>query len=176
MADAPSTLSLEQVAALLRSTAQTIRAEAESLGSDGMRWHPASGEWCVNEVIGHILEAERRGFAGRIQRIVAQPGGRLESWDQPAVARQRRDCERDGIELVRELETAREESVRVVLGLTSEQLQLSGDHPQVGELRVIDLLHEWPHHDRNHLKQILSNVQAYVWPHMGNAQRFAEID
>ena len=176
MPDAPSSLSLEQVAALLRSTAQTIRSEAESLGSDGMRWHPASGEWCVNEVIGHILEAERRGFAGQIQRIVTQPGRRLESWDPPAVARQRRDCERDGLELVRELETAREESVRVVLGLTSEQLQLSGDHPQVGELRVIDLLHEWPHHDRNHLKQILSNVQAYVWPHMGNAQRFAEID
>jgi hypothetical protein len=29
------------------------------------------------------------------------------------------------------------------------------------------------HHDRNHLKQILSNVQAYAWPHMGNAQKFS---
>lgn len=176
MPDAPSSLSLEQVAALLRSTAQTIRGEAESLGSDGMRWRPAPGEWCVNEVIGHILEAEQRGFAGRIERIVTQPGRRLETWDQPEVARQRRDCERDGLELVRELEAMREESVRMVLGLTDEQLQLSGDHPQVGELRVIDLLHEWPHHDRSHLKQILSNVQAYVWPHMGNSQRFVETD
>jgi len=42
----------------------------------------------------------------------------------------------------------------------------------VGELTVADLLQEWVFHDRNHLKQILSNVQAYVWPHMGNAQKF----
>ena len=41
MADAPTILNLEQVAALLRSTAQTIRAEEESLGNGGMRWHPA---------------------------------------------------------------------------------------------------------------------------------------
>ena len=38
---------------------------------------------------------------------------------------------------------------------------------------VADLLHEWVHHDRNHLKQMLSNIQAYVWPHMANAQKFA---
>jgi hypothetical protein len=43
----------------------------------------------------------------------------------------------------------------------------------VGHLRIGDLLHEWVHHDRNHHKQMLANVQAFVWPHMGNAQRFS---
>jgi hypothetical protein len=33
-------------------------------------------------------------------------------------------------------------------------------------------MHEWVHHDRNHLKQLLANVQARVWPEMGNARRF----
>jgi len=41
---------------------------------------------------------------------------------------------------------------------------------------VRDLLHEWVHHDRNHTKQLLSVVQARVWPSMGNARKFAEID
>ena len=49
----------------------------------------------------------------------------------------------------------------------------SGRHPKVGSLTVSDVLHEWVHHDRNHLKQIMSNVQALAWPHMGNAQRFS---
>ena len=176
MQDSPTTLTIEQVAGLLRAALQTLRGEAEPLGEDGLRWHPAPGEWCVNEVVGHLLEAERRGFAGRIQRIVEQPGRRLEPWDQTQVARQRRDCERDGFELLREFEATREESIRMVLALRPDQLQLSGDHPQVGELRVVDLLHEWPHHDRNHVKQILSNVQAYLWRHMGNARHFSEID
>lgn len=40
-------------------------------------------------------------------------------------------------------------------------------------LRVRDLLQEWVHHDRNHVRQALANVQAYVWPAMGNTQRFS---
>ena len=44
--------------------------------------------------------------------------------------------------------------------------------PDVGRLTVDDLLHEWVHHDGNHLRQALGNVQAYVWPNMGNARRF----
>mgnify|MGYP003694044601 CR=1 FL=1 len=49
----------------------------------------------------------------------------------------------------------------------------AGRHPQVGRLSIADLLAEWVHHDRNHQRQILANIQAYVWPHMGNAQRFS---
>ena len=30
---------------------------------------------------------------------------------------------------------------------------------EVLTVRVGDLLHEWVHHDRNHLRQILANVQ-----------------
>lgn len=173
MQDSHNGLSVEQVAALLTATGQTLRAELGSLGEEVLCWRPAPGEWCVNEVLGHLLEAERRGFAGRIERIVAQPGRREETWEPAQVARDRRDCERDGLELLDEFERMRKESVRLVTGLRTDQLQLSGDHPQVGELHVSDLLHEWPHHDRNHVKQILSNVQAFVWPHMGNAQRFS---
>jgi hypothetical protein len=47
-------------------------------------------------------------------------------------------------------------------------------HPDVGRLRVTDVMHEWVHHDANHDRQILANVQAAVWPHMGNARRFSQ--
>jgi len=177
----PPILTPARAAALLRASIATLRAEAGALGIDGLRWHPAPGEWCANEVVGHMIEAERRGFAGRIQLILEQPGRKLESWDPEQVARERRDCERDGRELIEELAALREASVRLVEELRPKQLELSGEHPQVGtlrigRLRIIDLLHEWPHHDRAHVKQVLSNAQAYVWPHMGNAQKFAEID
>jgi hypothetical protein len=38
---------------------------------------------------------------------------------------------------------------------------------------VRDLLQEWVHHDRNHHRQVLANVQAYAWPAMGNTQKFS---
>ena len=172
MADSP--LTPARVAGLLRATAVTLRAEVDALGTEGVSWHPAPGEWCVNEVLGHLLEAEQRGFAGRIQRIIEEPGRRLLTWDQVAVTKARQDCEKT--DLMAEFERVREESAQLVLSLQPEQLALTGDHPQVGELLIGGLLHEWPHHDRSHVKQALSNVQAYAWQHMGNSRRFAEID
>jgi hypothetical protein len=176
MPEQSSQLSVIQAAALLAALPAALRAEADGLGREGLSWHPAAGEWCVNEVVGHLLESQRRGFAGQIQRILEQPGRKLPTWDQEEVARDRRDCERDGLELLREFAAEREASIELVRSLRQEQLALSGEHVDVGTLRVVDLLHEWPHHDRAHLKQVLSNVQAYVWPNMGNAQRFSEIE
>ena len=49
----------------------------------------------------------------------------------------------------------------------------SGIHPAVGPLRVDELLGEWVHHDRNHIRQMLAVTQARVWAQMGNARRFS---
>jgi hypothetical protein len=157
---------------MLRAAAAAIAAEVRALPEPVLRWRPAEGEWCVKEVLGHILEAERRGFAGRIRIILAGDRPALERWDQNAVAAARNDCERDAGALVRELLTMREESAALAAGLRAQELERVGLHPVVGELTVAMLLQEWVHHDRTHLKQIMSNVQQYAWPHMGNAQKF----
>jgi hypothetical protein len=60
-----------QIAALLESTCALIEGEVSALGDEGASWHPAPGEWCVNECVGHLIEAERRGFAGRIRDMIA---------------------------------------------------------------------------------------------------------
>ena len=163
----------EQVAALLESAVATIRAEVEALAKPLHAWHPAEGEWSINEIIGHLIEAERRGFAGRIKILLASKDPQLEGWDQNEVARGRRDDMKPAAKLVAELERMRAESVKVVRGLAAADLKRGGQHPKVGWLRVEDLLQEWVHHDRNHIKQILSHVQAWAWPHMGNSQKFS---
>ena len=38
---------------------------------DEAGWRPEPGEWSANECVGHLIEAERRGFAGRIRAILA---------------------------------------------------------------------------------------------------------
>ena len=95
-------------------------------------------------------------------------------WDQDVVARERKDCARPLSALVDELSALRRgqrEAGRE--GLPAAALSRGGAHPKVGRLTVGDVVHEWVHHDRNHLKQIMTNVQAQAWPHMGNAQRFS---
>jgi DinB superfamily len=171
MAGAP--LAPGVVAEMLRAAATTIRAEMAALPADGLAWHPAPGEWCVKDVLGHLIESERRGFAGRIRIILAEDRPALSGWDQDAVARARNDCAREWADVFDEFARLREESVHLVAGLHPADLARGGEHPKVGFLTVGDLLHEWVHHDRNHIRQMLANVQGWAWPHMGNAQRFS---
>jgi hypothetical protein len=174
MTPGPRLLRPTEVGRLLESGVAVIRAELAALPDDVLAWHPAPGEWCAKEVLGHLIESEGRGFAGRIRIILASDTPALETWDQNEVARARRDCERDATALLDEFAKLRRESVAFVAGLSATDLGRGGRHPKVGLLRVGDLLHEWVHHDRNHLRQMLSNVQALAWPHMGNARRFSE--
>jgi hypothetical protein len=161
------------VAALVRASLEAIRAEVAALSEPLLVWHPAPGEWSVKEVIGHLIEADRRGFSGRIRIVLDGTDPALERWDQNAVARARGDDANDARLLLEELTGLREDGVALARRLRPADLGRGGHHPAVGYLTVSDLLHEWVHHDRNHLKQILANVQAYAWPHMGNSQRFS---
>jgi len=163
-------LTTDQVAAYLEATCALIEAELEALGDDSS-WHLAPTEWCANEVVGHMVEAEKRGFAGRIREI--QEGRKQTgAWDQVAVAKERNDCARLGQSLWMEFMGVRNGSIKLVRSLQPGDLGKGITHPKVGELRVRDLLQEWIHHDRNHTRQLLAIAQERVWPHMGNAQKF----
>ena len=162
----------DEIADLLETSGRAFTSTLDSLPREAAAWRPKAGDWCINECVGHVIEAERRGFAGRIKIILGADEPHLETWDQEAVERERKDCERPPSELSAELAAVRKESVRLVRALETKSMSRGGLHPDVGRLTVDELLHEWVHHDGNHLKQALNNVQAYVWTRMGNAQKF----
>jgi hypothetical protein len=162
-----------EVADVLETSGQAFATLLRALTPDGASWRPAPEEWCVNECVGHIIESEKRGFAGRIRIILDADEPQLQSWDQPGVAKARRDCEKTPQQMLDEFEPLRRDSLSLVRSLQPDQLKRGGIHPTVARLTVGDVLHEWVHHDANHLKQAYANVQAYVWPQMGNAQRFS---
>lgn len=167
-------MTASEVADLLDSSGQAFAATLDALTPELASWRPAPGEWCVNEVVGHVIEAERNGFAGRIRLILGADEPDLPTWDRDRIIRDRDDCARGPKELKQELLELRSQSVKLVRSLRPEQIPRGGLHPQVGRLTVDELLHEWVHHDANHLRQALGNVQAYVWPNMGNARRFSQ--
>lgn len=164
-------LTPRQVATYLESTRALVESELRALGDDA-GWHPAEGEWCAKAVVGHLIESEKRGFAGRIRIILANELPQLEAWDQVDVQKQRNDCAKPTVDVRKEFRDLREESLKLVRSLKPADLDRAGMHPKAGELKVRWLLQEWIHHDRNHTKQMLSIAQERVWPYMGNAQLF----
>jgi hypothetical protein len=174
MTPPPAPFTTAEIVTLLSAAMDSIRGEYSRLPGRVLTFRPGPNEWCIQEVLGHLIEAEQRGFAGRIRLMLAQDDRALDRWDPGQVARDRRDQDRDPSLLLGEFVRLREVSLQLVERLREPDLARRGEHPVVGTLTVNDLLHEWVHHDRNHIAQMMANVQACAWPHMGNAQRFSE--
>ena len=157
-----------EIASRIDAAGTAVEAELGSMPDELASWHPAEGEWCVKEVLAHVMQSERIGFAGRIEEILAadEPPLRATPPAPPA-------CEENLEKMLADFRAQRTRSVELVAGLQPADLGRGGIHERVGRLTVNELLHEWVHHDRTHVKQILANVQAYVWPEMGGAQAFS---
>ena len=169
-----SPLTLPQLANLIQTTPRMLRALLEGLPAAAHSWRPEADEWCINEIIGHMIEADRNGFDGRIRTILAEDHPQLKAWQINETAAVRNDCQRNAFDLIDELAAMRSGSADLVTSLKPEQLGRVGIHPTIGELVVVDLLHEWGHHDANHTRQILNNIRAFLWPYMGTTQKFFE--
>ena len=89
------------------------------------------------------------------------------------MAAARRDHLRSGDEFTAEFAGLRADSVSLVRFLRLDDLSRFGVHPDVSPLRVDELLGEWVHHDRNHVRQLLEVTQRRIWGQMGNARRFS---
>jgi hypothetical protein len=169
-------LTVDEVAGLLRAARDHVVSELTALGDPLAGWKPAPDEWSANECVGHLIEADRRGFAGRIRRILAADGVQEHGWDQRGIAAGRRDWERPVADVVEEFQLVRDDAISLVESLRAEDLPRHAIHDVVGQVSVLELLHEWVFHDRNHIRQLLANAQARAWPAMGNTRRFSHPD
>jgi DinB superfamily len=161
-----------EVVAPLQSTPAVLRPLVRPLPRDMFTWHPTPGKWCINEVVGHLIEADRHDFMGRIRLILDHEEPRLTVSDQAEVARMRHDCNRDLHDLLDELSHQRRSSLSFIVTFGAQELQRGGVHPTIGHLHIGNLLHEWVYHDLNHMRQIVGNVQGFLWEHLGHLQRF----
>jgi hypothetical protein len=161
-----------EVVASLQSTPAVLRNLLYSLPSEMFTWHPTHGRWCIKEVVGHLIEADRHDFIGRIRLILDQVEPRLTVSDQAEIARMRHDCDHDLHELLDEFSNQRSGSLSFISTFGDNELHRGGVHPTIGYLHIGNLLHEWVYHDMNHVRQILVNVQGFLREHMGNMQQF----
>ncbi|TAK24606.1 MAG: DinB family protein [Chloroflexota bacterium] len=158
-----------ELSELIRASGQAIGVELLAMTDSVAGFHPAAGEWCARQIIGHLIEAETRSFTGRIRTILASDTPAVTPWDQNVVAAERRDCERRLPELVKEFQVLRAVGVALVFRLRDAELDRAGNHPELGRMTVREIAYQWAYHDRDHVRQIAENVRAYVRDLRGKA-------
>ncbi len=117
-----------EVADLLESSGQAFASTLNAIPPGVASWHPAPGEWCVNEVVGHVIVTEKNGFAGRIRVILGGDEPDLPKYDRDGLQKTRDDCARDPKELAHEMLEVRGQSLELIRSLRPEQLQRGGLH------------------------------------------------
>ena len=142
MANTSVPLELYEVTTFLQSTPVVLRNLLNALPDRAVAWHPSAGKWCIKEVVGHLLEEDKRDFVGRIRLMLDQDEPRLTVTDQEEVARMRHDYDKNLDALLDEFSTVRGASVSFVSALKERELHRGGLHPKIGHLRINNLLHE----------------------------------
>lgn len=146
---------LDHATAVLARTPATLRALLDGLPDDWTAATEGPETWSPYDVVGHLIHGERTDWMPRARMILEHGAGRaFEPFDRVAMFRAS-DGKSLG-ELLAELEALRAENLRelAALGLTSEDLEREGRHPELGAVTLEQLLATWVAHDLDHVVQI----------------------
>ncbi|MEM7112601.1 MAG: DinB family protein [Chloroflexota bacterium] len=163
----------QAVAALLATTPTVVTNLCAGLDDALLSWRPAPNEWCIKEVIGHLLAMDTLAFGDRIRLILSEDTPAMPGVDEKQIAIERRDNERPISELLADFARERETAVSYLQQLPTDQLHRTGTFPVDRHFRASDFLYEWPYHDYDHIKQISDIIQDAAWPHLSETMQKA---
>ncbi len=127
------------LAPLSRETATTLRD-----GGDG---------WTITEVLCHLRDFDGY-FRGRALMMIEQETPQLPAYDHEAIAIAERYNEQDLRIVVANFLRSRVETHAFFSGLTDEQWERAGIHPERGHFTMTDAVLQVGLHDTIHLEQI----------------------
>ena len=149
--------------AVLKTTPARWNQLVETFSEEQLRRKPAPGEWSALEVLVHLIEMERSIFPVRVKSILAEQ-------DFPAFF-----PDEDGAQLAddasakalaQEFESLRNENLPLLDDITSNDLNKTANHSELGTVSLTNLLGEWGGHDLMHMVQ---TNQALMRPFIDNS-------
>jgi tRNA-binding protein len=144
---------------VLSQTAPRIGALIAARSDAALRWTPSADRWSVAQIVTHLADCEVvSGY--RIRLILSASGTTLQPFDQNEWARALNYEKSDAFASLALFTALRESLLTLVGGLTPEQLDRFGMHPERGKETVRHLMRLYAGHDINHLQQIERLLEA----------------
>lgn len=145
---------LDDAVAILERKPATLNALLAGLPDRWVRATEGEGKWSPYDVIGHLIHGERTDWIPRARHILAGERRPFEPFDRTA---QFAESQGKSVgELLATFAELRRENVAalVSMNLTAGDLSRTGQHPELGEVRLGQLLATWVVHDLDHVGQI----------------------
>ena len=146
--------------AVLERTPSVLHAMLGGLPAEWTSPNEGLGTWSAHEVVGHLIHGERTDWIPRARIILSQHAERrFTPFDRFAGLGQIQETPLT--ELLSDFARLRAENLATLAEwcVTDVQLGLTGEHPELGQVTLRQLLATWVAHDLGHLGQI-SRVMA----------------
>ncbi|MEA2766274.1 MAG: hypothetical protein QOK07_2678 [Gemmatimonadaceae bacterium] len=144
---------LEDAIPVLERTPAVLSALLTELPDSWLRASEGPDAWSPSQIIGHLINGERTDWIPRA-RIILKQGSyrRFEPFDRSAEL----DSDRPLRDRLEEFEQLRAANVATLRGwnFKDKDLDMTGEHPQLGTVTMRQLLATWVVHDVSHIAQI----------------------
>jgi uncharacterized damage-inducible protein DinB len=144
---------LEDAIPILERTPRVLSALLDELPTGWIDARESPDAWSPGEIVGHLIHGERTDWIPRARIILKQESyRRFEPFDRFAELK----TERPVRERLEEFESLRAGNVATLRGwnLKEKDLDLTGEHPELGTVTLRQLLATWVVHDVSHVAQI----------------------
>lgn len=150
----PSKPFLDDITAILARTPASLSALLEGLPQGLVTATEGDNTWSPYDVVGHLINGERVNWLPRARHILAGETRPFDPFDRTAQFAQSQG--RQLSELLRTFEALRRDNLAALAGmnLTEADFGRVGQHPELGEVTLGQLLATWAVHDLDHLGQI----------------------
>ena len=140
---------LEHIQTVLSTTPERWQRLVSTLPTDLLTRQPAAGEWSALDCLQHLLDAERQLFPVRLHAFLA--GRNLEDFDP---RQQHADSDSQTPEqLAAAFAHYRQESLVLLKSVKDDDLGRTTQHPKLGTVTLVEMLHTWAAHDLMHTVQ-----------------------
>lgn len=146
---------LEEAIEVLERTPQTLTYFLLGLSSTWVNCNEGDGTWNIDEVIGHLIEGERNDWIPRLKIILTEGEKKtFPPFDRHAHLKENQLTLEQKLQEFRILRANNIEILKSLINL-EKHLELTGNHPAFGLVKLRELLATWVVHDLTHISQIV---------------------
>ena len=139
-----------------------LKKAIKGLTTEQLRMRESPRKWSILEVLGHLADTEIV-YRYRLRMIVAEPGCQIVGYDQDAWARRLHYQDQDPADVMKEIESVRNATLRWLRTLSDTELNRAGEHDERGEESARHIVKMVAGHDLLHRRQI-ERIRGIVAP------------
>jgi hypothetical protein len=149
------TFNLSEAIEVLERTPKVLEQYLVGLSYGWLESNEGEGSWNPSQVVGHLIDGEKYNWIPRLELILSETSDkRFPPFDRFSHLQQYHDWTIE--EKVTEFSSLRAGSVAKLKEMIKDQNQfeMTGIHPEYGEVKARELISTWAIHDLTHISQI----------------------